>query len=158
MLAAVFFALGNLTQIAVGQPAVRPLAFFVGEVYGHLMGTVTAPGALGMDALTLVSVAEGAAALARVPIVMGLADVIGRWHAQGRFEPEGTDLVLMLLVLSLAATLVMVAIFAVKAAGTPWRPWGSGPLLRVHRADDLDSRRAVADPSDRRADAAGDPG
>jgi hypothetical protein len=126
--AAAFFGVGNLIQIAAEAPAAHPLAFFVGDLYGGQLAARSPPGALGLGLLTLGSMISAMALLAGAPMLVGLADLLGRWRAtRGRFEATGRDLVFVLLVLSLFATLAMVTIFAMKIASTPGetrRLWG----------------------------------
>jgi hypothetical protein len=128
LFAVTFFVVGNLIQIAAEAPAAHPLAFFVGDLYGGQLATASPPGAVSLGLLTLGSTVSAMALLAGAPIVAGLVELAGRWRAsRGRFEASGRDLVFVLLVLSLFATLVMVAIFAMKIASTPGetkRLWG----------------------------------
>ena len=123
-----FFVVGNLIQIAAEAPAAHPLAFFVGDLYGGQLAASAPEGALGLGLLTLGSMISAMALLAGAPIIVGLAELAGRWRAsRGRLEPTGRDLVFALLVLSLFATLAMVTIFAMKIASTPGetkRLWG----------------------------------
>jgi hypothetical protein len=123
-----FFVVGNLIQIAAEAPAAHPLAFFVGDLYGGQLASHAPPGALGLGLLTLGSMVSAMALLAGAPAIVGLAELVGRWRAsRGRFEATGRDLVFVLLVLSLFATLAMVTIFAMKIASTPGetkRLWG----------------------------------
>ncbi|MDB5463475.1 MAG: hypothetical protein JWP23_1864 [Phenylobacterium sp.] len=128
LFAVTFFVVGNLIQIAAEAPAAHPLAFFVGDLYGGQLATASPPGAVSLGLLTLGSTVSAMALLAGAPIVAGLVELASRWRAsRGRFEASGGDLVFVLLVLSLFATLVMVAIFAMKIASTPGetkRLWG----------------------------------
>jgi hypothetical protein len=123
-----FFVVGNLIQIAAEAPAAHPLAFFVGDLYGGQLASHAPPGALGLGLLTLESMVSAMALLAGAPAIVGLAELVGRGRAsRGRFEATGRDLVFVLLVLSLFATLAMVTIFAMKIASTPGetkRLWG----------------------------------
>jgi hypothetical protein len=126
--AATFFALGNLIQWAAEEPAAHPLNFFVGEAYGNVLAQEPPPHALAIAALVLGSMTSAMAILVGAPIVVGLSDLVARWRSRrDGFAAEGADRVLLLLVLSLAATLVMVTIFAIKIASTPGesgRLWG----------------------------------
>jgi hypothetical protein len=128
LFAVTFFVVGNLIQIAAEAPALHPLAFFVGDLYGGQLATRSPSGALGLGFLTLGSMISAMALLAGAPIVVGLTDLATRWRAsRGGFEAKGRDLVFVLLVLSLLATLAMVTIFAMKIASTPEetkRLWG----------------------------------
>jgi hypothetical protein len=141
-----FFAVGNLIQWGAQEPAANPLAFFVSDLYGRDLAAATPPDAPALATLALVSMGSGLAILAGAPVVIGLADLAARRRAQGRaFVAEGTDLVFLLLVLSAAATVAMVALFAVKVAGTPGesgRLWGRyfeyfAPLLWLAAAPAL---------------------
>ncbi|WP_372785386.1 hypothetical protein [Phenylobacterium sp.] len=123
-----FFVAGNLIQIAAEAPAAHPLAFFVGDLYGGQLASQMPPGALRFGLLTLDSMISAMALLAGPPIVAGLTDLWSRRRkARGPFEANGRDLVFVLLVLSLLATLAMVAIFAMKISSTHGeteRLWG----------------------------------
>jgi hypothetical protein len=141
-----FFALGNLIQLGAQEPAAHPLAFFVSDLYGQNLAAGNPPNAPAIAALALVSMSSALAILAGAPVLIGLADLAGRWRAKRRgFVAEGSDLVFLLLVLSSAATVAMVAIFAVKLAGTPGesgRLWGRyfeyfAPLLWLAAAPAL---------------------
>jgi hypothetical protein len=126
--AAAFFALGNLIQSAAEEPAADPLAFFVGDAYSHVLAQGNAPHPLAIAGLVLGSMTSAMAILAGAPVVVGLADLAQRWRSRrDGFVAEGADLIFLLLVLSLAATLAMVTIFAVKiasTAGESGRLWG----------------------------------
>jgi hypothetical protein len=126
--AAAFFALGNLIQWAAEEPAADPLAFFVGDAYSHVLAQGNAPHPLAIAGLVLGSMTSAMAILAGAPVVVGLADLAQRWRSRrDGFVAEGADLIFLLLVLSLAATLAMVTIFAVKiasTAGESGRLWG----------------------------------
>jgi hypothetical protein len=128
LFAAAFFASGNLIQWAAEEPARHPLTFFVGEVYGATLRSGRTEGAVGLGALEFAAMVSASAVLAGTPIVVGLSDLAARWRAaRGRFLAERGDLVFLLLVLSLAATLVMVTLFAMQIASTVTetrRLWG----------------------------------
>jgi hypothetical protein len=116
-----FFAAGNLIQWAAEEPVAHPLAFFVGRFYDAALAAGPRPDALGIASLALGSMVSAMAILAGAPILVGLSDLAARWRSRrGAFAAQGADLVFLLLLLSLAATLVMVAIFAVKMAGDPF--------------------------------------
>jgi hypothetical protein len=141
-----FFAVGNLIQWAAEEPAANPLAFFVSDLYGQNLAAGNPPHALAVAALALISMSASLAILAGTPILVGLADLAGRWRAGRRgFAAEGPDLIFLLLVLSTAATVAMVALFAVKLAWTPTesgRLWGRyfeyfAPLLWLAAAPAL---------------------
>ena len=128
LFAGVFFTVGNLIQWGAEEPAAHPLAFFVGDFYGDTLAMGAPPHVAAIAALALGSMVSAVALLAGAPILIGLGDLIGRWRARrGSFEAEGIDLVFLLLVLSAAATLVMVTVFVTKIAWTPsetHRLWG----------------------------------
>jgi hypothetical protein len=146
LFSASFFVVGNLIQWAAQEPAAHPLAFFVSDLYGRDLAAATPPDAAGVAALALVSMTSALAVLAGAPVLIGLADIAGRWRAQRRgFVAEGSDLIFLLLVLSTAATVAMVTVFAVKVAGTAGesgRLWGRyfeyfAPLLWLAAAPAL---------------------
>jgi hypothetical protein len=128
LFAAVFFPLGNLIQIAAEAPPIHPLAFFVAENYAAIAGAATPPQGLKIGLLALGAMSSAVAVLAGVPILLALADLIKRWRARaGRFEAAPGDAVFLLLLLSLAATLAMVSLFALRVAWSPeqtGRLWG----------------------------------
>ncbi len=151
--AAAFFTVGNLIQLGAQEPASHPLAFFVGDFYSGDLALRPVPDAAGLAALYLGSMVAAVAVLAGAPIVIGLADLCGRWRtARGRFMADGCDLVFVLVLLSMAATLVMVTLFTVRTAWTPserLRLWGRyfeffAPMLWLAAA------RALAQPMGRR--------
>ena len=131
--AVVFFALGNLIQVAAQEPAAHPLAFYVSTVYGALAALTPRPHDVLLGLFALAAMTCASAVLAGAPVAIGLSDLIGRWRAArsgqggGRFEANGGDLIFAMLVLALGATLVMAAVFAMKTASTPGetgRLWG----------------------------------
>ena len=128
LFAASFFALGNLIQWSAQEPAANPLAFFVSDLYGQNLAMGNPPRAPAVAAVALVSMSASLAILAGAPILIGLADLASCLRAQRRgFVADGRDLVFLLLVLSTAATVAMVTLFAVKLAWTPTesgRLWG----------------------------------
>jgi hypothetical protein len=146
LFAAVFFAVGNLIQWAAEEPAAHPFSFFVSDAYGRDLAAVTPPDAPALAALALLSMSSALAVLAGAPILIGLADLAGRRRTKrGDFAAEASDLVFLLLLLSAAGTVAMVAIFAFKIAGTPGesgRLWGRyfeffAPLLWLAAAPAL---------------------
>ena len=147
--AAAFFTVGNLIQLGAQEPASHPLAFFVGDFYSGDLALRPVPDAAGLAALYLGSMVAAVAVLAGAPIVIGLADLCGRWRtARGRFMADGCDLVFVLVLLSMA----MVTLFTVRTAWTPserLRLWGRyfeffAPMLWLAAA------RALAQPMGRR--------
>src|SRR5437879_4813784 len=126
--AVAFFGVGNLIQVAADAPPAHPLTFFVGELYRGQLAARPPGGAGSLGALTLASSISAMAVLAGTPILLGLADLMGRRRAAGgQFQATGRDLVFVLLVLSLLATLAMVTIFAMQIASTAGetkRLWG----------------------------------
>ena len=142
----VFFGLGNLIQIAADEPAANPLAFFVAANYSAIEALKPGPEAWGLGAMALIAMSCASAVLAGAPIVVGLSDLVSRWRvARGRFTAEGADLVFLLLVLSLGATVAMAALFTMKVSGTPgetYRLWGRyfeffAPMLWIAAAPAL---------------------
>jgi len=128
LFAVAFFGVGNLIQLAAQEPVTHPWAFWMGDFYSGAVGQ-HAPGGvapLGLQALAIGIFAS--TVLAGVPIVLGLDEILERRRAEGeRFRLRDRDYVFLLILLSLAATLAMVAIFAMKVASTPsetQRLWG----------------------------------
>jgi hypothetical protein len=120
LFAAAFFALGNLIQVQADEPVANPLTFFVGNFYGGALAIRPPPQAMALAALALGAMGSAVAVLAGVPIVIGIADIFRRWRSdRGRFAAEGTDIVFVLLIVSLTATLAMVTVFTMKVA---WEP------------------------------------
>jgi hypothetical protein len=128
LFAATFFAVGNLIQWAADEPVTHPLSFFVADLYGAALHAGQADGAAGLGALEFLAMVSAAAVMAGAPIVIGLTDLFQRWRAaRGGFTADGRDLTFVLLVLSLAATLVMVTLFTMQIASTiteTKRLWG----------------------------------
>ncbi|HVI30832.1 hypothetical protein [Phenylobacterium sp.] len=123
---AVFLAAGNAIQALAHQPVASPLRFFVGPFYDAALSGAPAPGAFGLAALAAAGMAATVALFAGPPIVAGVLDIAQRRRA-GQREAEGTDLVFVLLLLSLAATVAMVTVFAFKISVSPGetkRIWG----------------------------------
>lgn len=128
--AATFFLAGNLIQLTAGQEAQGSLAFFLGDFYGGVLGAAPPPAAGGLGALAFGSMTSGMAVLAGIPAVVGLQDIVRRRRGardRGASGLGASDLLFLLLLLSLAATLVMVTVFAMKVASNPGetkRLWG----------------------------------
>lgn len=123
-----FFAAGNLIQFAADEPVANPLTFFVSQGYGGDLAMATPAGAWRFAVLEASAMTAAVAVLAGIPLAVGLIDLAGRWKARrGRFEAERTDLIFLLLALSLAATIAMVSLFAMQisdTAGETRRLWG----------------------------------
>jgi hypothetical protein len=128
LFAAMFFAAGNLIQWAAEEPVTDPLSFFVGPIYSSQLHAQTPPGAWRFGALSLLGMGSASLVLAGIPLVAGLADLWTRWRAEpGRFALEDADRTFLLLTLALAATLAMVAQFAIQVSSAPGerlRLWG----------------------------------
>jgi hypothetical protein len=128
LFATVFFAAGNLIQWAAEEPVTSPLAFFVGPIYAAQLSPGLPPGAWRFGALELLAIGSASLVLAGIPLTVGAADLWTRWRAApGQFALESRDRTFLLLALALAATLAMVAEFAMKVSGTPGetlRLWG----------------------------------
>jgi hypothetical protein len=84
--------------------------------------------------------------LVGLPLVAGAADLWARWRAQpAGFELDGQDRTFLMLAVGLAATLAMVAEFAMKVSGSPsetLRLWGRyfeffAPMLWLAAAPSL---------------------
>ncbi|MBS0334219.1 MAG: hypothetical protein JSS35_15730 [Proteobacteria bacterium] len=123
-----FFAVGNLIQWQADEPVTQPWAFFVSPTYGATMGAGLTAGAGRLGAVTALSMLSASLVLAGAPMAVGLADLWRRWRAGGGlFEADGADLAFLLVLASLAGTIAMVAVFAMKIASTPGetlRLWG----------------------------------
>jgi hypothetical protein len=128
LFAGAFFAVGNLIQIQSDAPAAHPLTFFVSQGYGGDLALTPPPGAWRTGMLQALTMFSAAALLAGAPLTVGLADLWRRCRAsRGRFEAEGGDLVFLTLALALAATIAMVALFAMQVSGNEGetkRLWG----------------------------------
>jgi len=127
LFAVVFFALGNLIQWGADEPAVHPLAFFVGDLYRADLRQPAPPHLAELAGLALGSMLSATAVLMGAPLTVGLADQARRWRARRAEGAEGLDLVFLLAAASLAATLAMVTIFITKISGSPGeagRLWG----------------------------------
>jgi hypothetical protein len=128
LFAVAFFVVGNLIQIGADEPAAHPLTFFIGGFYDGQLAARTPPSTIRLGLLELGAMASSMALLAGPAILIGLCDLIGRWRARRpHFQADGANLVFLLLVVSLAGTLAMVAVFAMKVASTiseTYRLWG----------------------------------
>ena len=117
-----FFALGNLIQWGAQAPMGHPLSFFVGDFYGEQLNQSAPPHATRLAVQAMGAMVSAVAVLAGAPIVIGLAD---QWRRQrGR---QDLDLVFLLLLAALGATLLMTTVFITKIAWTPGesgRLWG----------------------------------
>lgn len=123
---AAFLAVGNAIQALAQQAVASPLRFFVGRFYDVALNVAPPPGAFGLAALTAAGMAATVALFAGPPIVAGVLDIAARRRG-GEREADGADLVFVLLLLSLAATVAMVTVFAFKVAYSPGetrRIWG----------------------------------
>ena len=123
---AVFLIAGNAIQALAHQPVASRLRFFMGPFYDAAFSVAPAPGAFGVAALAAAGMASTIAVFAGPPIAAGVLDIAQRRRA-GERTAEGADLVFVLLLLSLAATVAMVTVFAFKVAYSPAetkRIWG----------------------------------
>jgi hypothetical protein len=147
--ALVFLATGNAIQIAAQEPVDNPLLFFMSSFYSSALsvGETADAGALGGQAFAIMGFS--ALLLAGTPIVIGLAELVGRWRGEGGdFRLKRRDLVFLTLVGALGATLVMVSIFEMKVSSTPsetHRLWGRyfefyAPMLWLAAAPALGRR------------------
>lgn len=128
LFAAGFFATGNGIQALSGQPIVHPALFFLGGFYRGALSATSVPGALDLALLSALGMVSGVLLLAGAPLAAGAAHGL---RTLRRREPRqglgGSEVVFLLLALSLAATLVMVAAYAAKVAVDPAetrRLWG----------------------------------
>ncbi len=128
-----FFAVGNLIQFAAEEPVAHPLTFYVSSTYGALMALKPGAHEIRQGLIALAAMTCACAVLAGAPVAVGFVDLVSRWRAarsapeDGRFTADGRDLIFLLLVLAMAATVAMAAVFAMKIASTPGetgRLWG----------------------------------
>ena len=123
-----FFVIGNAVQWGAGEGLRAPLLFFVGDFYGRALAAHLSHGAPQQGVMNLFAMTSVVLLFAGIPIVAGLTRTVRRWRAGGQaFVPDAWDLTFAFLLLSLAATLAMVAIYAMKVAYLPseaFRLWG----------------------------------
>lgn len=128
LFAVLFFLAGNLIQLDAQQAPPSPWAFFLSKVYAGALSAPPAVGGWRPTLLVLQAMAGAAAVLAGPPLVLGSADLIGRWRRERlAFRFDGQDLVFVLLAASLAATIAMAAIFAFRIStiqSETLRLWG----------------------------------
>ncbi|WP_394760617.1 hypothetical protein [Phenylobacterium sp.] len=144
LFAVAFFGAGNLIQWAAEGSVVHPLSFFVGDFYSGELNQGAPPHAVRLVAQAMGSMVSAMAVLAGAPIVVGLADQARRLRSR-QARDGGLDLVFLVLLGALAATLVMVTIFMSKiawTAGESGRLWGRyfeffAPLLWLAAAPAL---------------------
>ncbi|WP_332769128.1 hypothetical protein [Phenylobacterium sp.] len=113
-----FLAAGNLVQLAAGAPITQPFTFFLGGHYVRALDNPTGPEGLSLALWALAAMASASLLLAGVPIATGLARIIARWRwslRRGGYRLDETETTFLLVLLALAATLAMVAIFSAKA-------------------------------------------
>lgn len=118
LFAVAFLAAGNLAQLAVGAPITQPFTFFLGGHYVRALDSPTGLEELRRALWALAAMASASLLLAGVPIATGLARIVARWRwsqRRGGFRLEESETTFLLVLLALAATLAMVAIFAGKA-------------------------------------------
>jgi hypothetical protein len=110
-----YLAVGNLIQTLAHQSSPSPLLFFQAPYYSALLGAPTSPNAWPLTLIVAAAMAGAVAMFAGVPIVAGLADLLGRWRTQRRLPAEPWDRALMLVALSFGATLAMTLAFTFRA-------------------------------------------
>ena len=140
-----FFTVGNLIQAAAGEPVRNAAQFFVSPFYGSALGAALPNHPAPLAGLNLMATSSAAAVLAGIPAVIALSDLAQRWRGargSGGFRLANADVVSLILLAALTATLVMVTIFALKVASSPTetkRLWGRyfeffAPLLWLSAA------------------------
>jgi len=128
--AIVFLATGDAIQAATGQEILNALAFFVPSHYGRGLAATGAETYPGLGALGFLAMASACALMLGVPAAAAASDLARRWRTEragGVFRLEGADLLLLLLALSLVATVAMIALYTMKLATEPAemrRLWG----------------------------------
>jgi len=155
-----FLAVGHLIQFIEGRGPPQGLMFFGHGFYSNIMAVAPSPEAPRIGVVAAFSMTVASMLLAGPPIALGLDRLMARWLAQRegfRFEPR--DLMFLLILGGLVATMAMVTGFAVKAsafgASESYRLWGRyfeffTPLLwisawsYVREAERLPDRRLLA--------------
>ncbi len=128
---AAFLAAGNLAQLAAGAPITEPFTFFLGGHYVRALETPTGTEGARLALWALAAMVCATLLLAGVPMATGLARIYARWRpslGRGGYRLDETETAFLLVLLALAATLAMVAIFSAKALvygpGEAGRLWG----------------------------------
>ncbi len=111
-----YFGAGWLIQTLAHQPMPGPLVFFEAPLYSGLLAGRPARDAIGLTLTTLAGLASLMAVLAGVPILAGLGARFSRWRARASPPTEGPERAFLLVLLSLVATLAMVAAFTFRAS------------------------------------------
>jgi hypothetical protein len=128
VLAAAFLAVGNGIVAATGEPIANPLTFFVGAYYGQTLAVTPPPGAGMLGLLAFFSMISALALFVGLPCLAALGEIAGRWRAERRdMQLRGQDALVLLLMAATLATVIMVSLFAIKAAvqeGETRRLWG----------------------------------
>ena len=124
-----FLVVGHGLQFLDGHGPPHGLVFFGSGFYSMVLGAASASDATHAGEVAFVAMATGALLLAGVPIALGLDHLMLRWRAEpGVFRLQPQDLSFLLTLFALAATLVMVAVFATKVAAITvtesFRLWG----------------------------------
>lgn len=155
-----FLAAGHLIQFIEGRGPPQGLLFFGNGFYSHILAIAPSPDAANIGMVAAFSMTVAMMMLAGPPIAFGADRLLARWSAQrGSFVFTPTDLMFLLTLGGLIATLAMVTAFAVKASGfggsESYRLWGRyfeffTPLLwltawpYVREAERLPDRRLLA--------------
>lgn len=106
-----FLTVGVGIELAAGQPLSQAVTFFEGAAYAEHLGHTPAANALGVATLSATSMLALSAVLVGVPMIAAVTMML---RERGRLDPA--DLAFLFVVLCLAGTLAMVAIFAFKMA------------------------------------------
>lgn len=155
-----FLAVGHLIQFIEGRGPPQGLLFFGHGFYSNILAVAPSPDAPRIGLIAAFSMTVATMLLAGPPIALGADRLLSRWSAQrGTFQLAPRDLMFLLTLGGLIATMAMVTAFAVKASAfggsESYRLWGRyfeffTPLLwltawpYVREAETLPDRRVLA--------------
>ena len=127
LFAAAFFSFGVAWQTLTGTAFSNPLTFFMNPFYDRAIAIPAHPDGPAAGIQSLIAMAGAAMMLTGPAIVIALSAIISQRRAEPGGRLQGQDLAFGLLTLAFGATLLMVAIYAMKVVGMvseTGRLWG----------------------------------
>lgn len=157
LFALTFLLSGAAIQLLAGRGEAA-FTFFLGSAYADHFARVP-PAPLHTAAVTVLSLGSATLLMAGAPLLAGGLALVGRWRR--REAPATDEVAILVLAAALLATLVMIALFAVKVSAIPTesdRLWGryfefytpllwiaaAGPICALWRQGGLAARLWLA--------------